>query len=250
MAALVYIPLGGLGTGVPLAGGGDAILALYLLMLPGLAMVVGGFASGSPYAAVGAQREMVAMVSYEVPLAMTVMTYAWRLAEAGVAEPFSLQTMAAHPIWAETGPFGWVGAAILLGTMLLVLPGELGRIPFDAAEAETELAGGALVEYSGRSLIGGNLPKNLPNYDNADKHDKAKITAYGTALGAGAGFGVVCSEVGGIPVRGGEPDAGGDGAVPGDGHRAVLLETFGIAVAGRNGFAGAGRVAVRKRRET
>ena len=152
LTALVYIPLGGLGGGSPLPGGGDAVLALYLLMLPGLAMVVGGFASGSPYASVGAQREMVAMVSYELPLAMTVMTFAWRLAEAGVAEPFSLQTMAAHPIWAEAGPFGWVGAAILLGTMLLVLPGELGRIPFDAAEAETELAGGILVEYSGRSL--------------------------------------------------------------------------------------------------
>ena len=41
--------------------------------------------------------------------------------------------------------------------------------------------------------IGGNLPKNLPNYDNADKHDKAKITAYGTALGAGAGFGLANS---------------------------------------------------------
>lgn len=36
--------------------------------------------------------------------------------------------------------------------MLLVAPGELGRIPFDAPEAETEIAGGLLVEYSGRNL--------------------------------------------------------------------------------------------------
>ncbi|MBR6022656.1 MAG: NADH-quinone oxidoreductase subunit H [Kiritimatiellae bacterium] len=153
LTVLLYVPLGGLETAAgPFAGRGDALLGLYLLLLPGLGMVLGGFASGSPYASLGAQREMVSMLSYEFPLATTVLAFAWRLADAGVEAPFSLWTMAEHPIWAETGPIGWVGAALLLGVMLLVLPGELGRIPFDAPEAETELAGGLLVEYSGRNL--------------------------------------------------------------------------------------------------
>lgn len=152
LTVLLYVPLGGLERAGLLAGRGDALLVLYLLLLPGLGMVLGGFASGSPYASLGAQREMVSMMSYEFPLATTVLAFAWRLADAGVEAPFSLWTMAEHPVWAETGPIGWAGAALLLGVMLLVLPGELGRIPFDAPEAETELAGGLLVEYSGRNL--------------------------------------------------------------------------------------------------
>jgi len=152
LTALLYVPLGGLERGALFPSCGDAILLLYLLLLPGVAMVVGGFASGSPYASIGAQREMLAMVSYELPLATTVLVLAWRLAQAGAAAPFSLWTMSESPVWASAGPLGWVGAALLLLVMLLVLPGELGRIPFDAPEAETELAGGLLVEYSGRSL--------------------------------------------------------------------------------------------------
>lgn len=148
---LFYLPLGGLG-GAVFAGRDDAILVLYLLLVPGLAMVVGGFASGSPYASIGAQREMVTMVSYELPLATVILTFAWRLAAMGVEHPFSLGEMAANPVWTTSGPLGIVGAVLLLLVMLVVTPGELGRIPFDSPEAETELAGGLLVEYSGRSL--------------------------------------------------------------------------------------------------
>ena len=36
--------------------------------------------------------------------------------------------------------------------LLIVTPAELSRIPFDTPEAETELAGGILVEYSGKNL--------------------------------------------------------------------------------------------------
>lgn len=151
VSVLFYLPLGGLGDGV-LAGRGDGILVLYLLLIPGLAMVLGGFASGSPYASIGAQREMVTMVSYELPLAAAILTFAWRLDRLGVADPFSLSAMSANPIWADSGILGILGALMLLATMLAVTPGELGRIPFDSAEAETELAGGILVEYSGRSL--------------------------------------------------------------------------------------------------
>lgn len=150
VSILFYLPLGGLGAPV-LEGQGDAILVLYLLLLPGLAMVIGGFASGSPYASIGAQREMVTMLSYELPLAAVVLTHAWKLASMGIENPFSLSAMAAYPLWSSVGVFGFIGVLLLFGIMLVVTPGELGRIPFDAPEAETELAGGLLVEYSGRS---------------------------------------------------------------------------------------------------
>ncbi len=147
---MLYLPIG---PWKPvLAAHGDLILVVYLLIVPALAMVLGGFASSSPYATIGAQREMVTMISYELPLAATAIAIAWTLHAAGLEQPFNLATIAANPIWGVVGPVGMAGALILLATLLLVTPGELSRIPFDTPEAETELAGGLLVEYSGRNF--------------------------------------------------------------------------------------------------
>ncbi|HNQ25168.1 MAG TPA: NADH-quinone oxidoreductase subunit H [Methanoregulaceae archaeon] len=147
---LFYLPIAGFAP--VLSGGGDLILVMYLLTLPALALVAGGFASGSPYATVGAQREMVTMIAYEFPLAIVVIAIAWRLAAAGISLPFSLATIQANPVWGLVGPLGAMGLLILLFVLLIVTPAELSRVPFDTPEAETELAGGILVEYSGKNL--------------------------------------------------------------------------------------------------
>jgi formate hydrogenlyase subunit 4 len=147
---LLYLPVGSI---MPVLGGeGDLILVMYLLTVPGLAIVAGGFASSSPYATVGSQREMVTMIAYELPLAIAIIAIAWRLSMAGVAEPFSLVTIASTPIWSVVGPVGIAGFLILLIVLAWVTPAELARIPCDTPEAETELCGGLLVEYSGRNL--------------------------------------------------------------------------------------------------
>lgn len=150
IAILLYLPFGSF---APLLGEfGDVILVLYLLIIPSLALVIGGFASGSPYATVGAQREMVSMIAYELPLAVAVIAIAWRLMAAGVSNPFSMLTLMQISVWDVVGPFGILALLILLVMMAWVTPGELSKIPFDSPEAETELAGGILVEYSGRNL--------------------------------------------------------------------------------------------------
>jgi formate hydrogenlyase subunit 4 len=150
IAILLYLPVGGF-TPV-LSEGGDLILVMYLLTVPALALVAGGFASGSPYATVGAQREMVTMIAYEFPLAIVIIAIAWKLAAAGIALPFTLASIQANPVWGLVGPLGAIGLLILLVVLLIVTPAELSRIPFDTPEAETELAGGILVEYSGKNL--------------------------------------------------------------------------------------------------
>ncbi|HJK57241.1 MAG TPA: NADH-quinone oxidoreductase subunit H [Methanocorpusculum sp.] len=150
IAILLYLPFGSF---APLLGEfGDVILVLYLLIIPSLALVIGGFASGSPYATVGAQREMVSMIAYELPLAVAVIAIAWRLMAAGVSNPFSMLTLMQVSVWDVVGPLGILALLILLVMMAWVTPGELSKIPFDSPEAETELAGGILVEYSGRNL--------------------------------------------------------------------------------------------------
>lgn len=152
---LLYLPIGGfpaLLDGIIL-GKGDLLVILYLLMVPSLAMVVGGFASGSPYATVGAQREMATMIAYEFPLAIIIISLAWRLSLVqGTTHVFSLAAITATPLWGIVGPLGFLGLIILLLTLVIVTPAELSKIPFDSPEAETEIAGGLLVEYSGRNL--------------------------------------------------------------------------------------------------
>jgi len=151
---LLYLPIGGFD---PIASGyGDLILILYLLIIPSLAMVIGGFSSGSPYATVGAQREMATMIAYEFPLAIIIITFAWILGNTGVGlgleNVFSMAVITSYPIWSQVGILGFIGAIILLFTLVIVTPAELSKIPFDAPEAETEIAGGLFTEYSGRNL--------------------------------------------------------------------------------------------------
>jgi NADH-quinone oxidoreductase subunit H len=147
---LLFIPL--FGQPALLGRYGDVILVLYLLIIPSLSFVVGGFASSSPYATVGAQREMIIMMSYEAPLAVVVLGIAWRIGQVTGANPFLMSTIAQYPIWDLLGPVGVVGALLMLLTLVVVTVGEAAKVPFDIAEAETEIAGGLLVEYSGRNL--------------------------------------------------------------------------------------------------
>jgi len=151
ISILLYLPLGGFPP--ILSQSGDLILILYLLIMPSLAMVIGGFASGSPYAIIGAQREMATMIAYEFPLAIIIISLATRLVQtADATNVFALSTIAGTPVWSVVGPLGFIGLLILLFVLLLVTPAELSKIPFDSPEAETEIAGGLLAEYSGRNL--------------------------------------------------------------------------------------------------
>lgn len=144
ISILFYLPFGSIEP--ILSGYGDLILILYLLIIPALGMVIGGFSSGSPYTTVGAQREMVMMMSYEFPLAIAIIAVAWKL------NTFSLQVISSTPPWSVVGPIGFLGFCIIALILLMVTPAELSKIPFDVSEAETEIAGGVLAEYSGRNL--------------------------------------------------------------------------------------------------
>jgi formate hydrogenlyase subunit 4 len=65
---------------------------------------------------------------------------------------FSLSVLAANPLWGVVGPLGFIGLLLLFCALMIVTPAELTKIPFDIPEAETEIAGGILAEYSGRNM--------------------------------------------------------------------------------------------------
>jgi NADH-quinone oxidoreductase subunit H len=153
ITVLLYLPFGGLTFTPILSGHGDLILVVYLLILPALAMVAGGFASSSPFATVGAQRKMVTMMSYEFPLAVVAVAIAWKLNQLYPGESvFGLAFIYSHPLWGHVGPAGIIGMLLLLFSLIVVTPGQLATVPFDIDEASPEIAEGLTAEYSGRNF--------------------------------------------------------------------------------------------------
>lgn len=128
---------------------GDMIILLYLLTIPAVAMIIGGSASGSPYAGIGISREMVTMMAYELPLVIVLLS----VAKAVGGDELCFSMRAIGEFQQESGLLiaNWrlIPAAI---AFLLVIPAEVGTQPFDVAEAETEICEGPLVEYSGAPL--------------------------------------------------------------------------------------------------
>ncbi|MCK4390816.1 MAG: NADH-quinone oxidoreductase subunit H [Desulfobacterales bacterium] len=150
---LLYLPFGNLAFTPVLSGQGDVILVLYLLPIPALAMILGGFASSSPIATVGAQRKMITMMSYEFPLVVVIISIAWKLNQLYPGHSvFSLAFIYSHPLWGEMGLLGNIGMLLLLLSLILVTPGQLGTVPFDVCEASPEIAEGLVTEYSGRNF--------------------------------------------------------------------------------------------------
>ncbi|ASJ05440.1 respiratory chain complex I subunit 1 family protein [Thermococcus barossii] len=146
---LAYTPLGF----EPLFGTkGDVILFIYLLTLIGFLRVLGAVSSGSPYAQIGAQREMIILVSREGPMMLALFTILWRLTELGVTKPFSMGTFYEHNVWELGTPLSLIGTLILLFVFMVWLASEIEVGYFDIPEAETELAEGTMAEYSGRHL--------------------------------------------------------------------------------------------------
>lgn len=130
----------------------DVIVVLYLLLIPALSEIYGASASGSPYAGVGLSREMVTIISCELPLVLIFLAVGKMVGnEIGTGVTFSLNAIRDYQV--ENGSLithlSMIPAAI---AMLMVIPGEIGSHPFDAAEAETEICEGMLAEYSGAPL--------------------------------------------------------------------------------------------------
>ena len=130
----------------------DVIVILYLLLIPALAMIVGGAASGSPYAGVGLSREMVTVIACELPLVLVLLAIAKAVGSAtGKGLVFSMSEISAYQLanGSLIGKISMIPAAL---AFLLIIPGETGSHPFDTAEAETEICEGLLAEYSGGPL--------------------------------------------------------------------------------------------------
>jgi NADH-quinone oxidoreductase subunit H len=136
---LILFPMLGIKSGFS----GDLIVLFYLLSVPSLAYMIGGMASGNPLASVGASREMKLIMSYELTFLLIV---AGIILKAGQ----QIRLYDVLQVQSESGAFiGSVSGVLLFVAAIFCLQAKLGLVPFDMAEAETEITHGPFIEYSG-----------------------------------------------------------------------------------------------------
>ncbi len=150
-ACAAFIPVPGVFDGMYSMG--DLLVLFYLLPIPAIAIMLGGSSSSSPFGAIGFSREMLIMLSYELPLLMILLAVAMitgKATGAGTAD-FSLLNIVQFQL--QHGQFGLNPIMIpAFIAYLMFLPGTMGVPPFDIAEAETEILEGPMLEYGGPLL--------------------------------------------------------------------------------------------------
>jgi NADH-quinone oxidoreductase subunit H len=121
---------------------------LYVLALGSLAVygvILAGWSANSKYSLIGSLRSSAQIISYEIPLGMSVVGV---VLVAGSLNPEAIvdyQTRPGNSYFAFTQPL-----AFLL--FLVSMFAECNRLPFDLPESEQELVGGYHTEYSSLKL--------------------------------------------------------------------------------------------------
>ncbi len=134
---------------------GDLIVVIYLLTIPSVSIIMGGFASRNPLASLGASREMKLILGYELPFVLAVFVPV-------IKSGFSIRLGDILNYQLQNGVIigSWSGF-IAFVVVVMCIQAKLALVPFDIAEAETEIVGGPLIEYSGSGLAVYRLMKNM-----------------------------------------------------------------------------------------
>jgi len=139
LAAALLTPMG---LRAPLGGYGDMIVFAYFITIAAVAVIMVGLICASPYSMMGAGREIMMHLVVEPVLIICLVTAAIK------SGSLLMWDMAA---WNYVN--GASISMIIAGVVLfLALQAQVGKLPFDIAEAETEIMGGPFVEISGPKL--------------------------------------------------------------------------------------------------
>jgi NADH-quinone oxidoreductase subunit H len=106
--------------------------------LGALAVIMAGWASNNKYALLGAFRSIAVLISFEVPMVISLLVPVILARSMGFN-----QIIAAQEVWYI------VLSPIAALIFLISAQAELGRAPFDLGEAESEIVAGFHIEYTG-----------------------------------------------------------------------------------------------------
>ncbi len=160
LVALVLVATG-LGRSIisPLEGlNGDLIVVLYLLAIPAIALIIGASASRNPLASVGASREMKLVLGYELPFILSIIAVIIRSKGAiRMGQIITYQSVFGSNLFSISGALAFLA-------IIFCMQAKLGITPFEICEAEQEIMGGTLIEYSGIPLAIFKLTKAIMLY--------------------------------------------------------------------------------------
>ncbi|ADO47257.1 respiratory chain complex I subunit 1 family protein [[Enterobacter] lignolyticus] len=127
--------------GSPLPSLGDLITLIYLFAIARFFFAIAGLDTGSPFTGIGASREAMLGVLVEPVLLLGL----WVAAQvAGSTHISNIADTLYHWPLPRSVPLVLAMCACAFATFI-----EMGKLPFDLAEAEQELQEGPLTEYSG-----------------------------------------------------------------------------------------------------
>ncbi|GBD94826.1 NADH-quinone oxidoreductase subunit H [bacterium BMS3Abin05] len=118
------------------------ILALTSFVVYGV--VLAGWSSNSKYPLIGGLRSAAQMISYELPLGLSIIGVLMIVGSLRLSEIVNFQT---HLLWGFLPRWNVVLQPLGFLIFLIAAFAESNRLPFDMAEAEPELVGGYHTEY-------------------------------------------------------------------------------------------------------
>lgn len=139
MCFLIFIVI----TGGFFFAGGDLLLVIFSLTLASVFLIVAAFSSNSPYAQVGAERELLQIMAYEPMVLMTAVGFYMFTGSFRVSDILT---------------FGQMPLLYLIGIFigyLFILTIKFRKSPFDLSmshHAHQELVKGLTTEFSGKTL--------------------------------------------------------------------------------------------------
>lgn len=130
-------------SGAVFFGGGDLLLVIFTLTVASAFLIVAAYSSNSPYAQVGAERELLQMMAYEPMVLITAIGFYMYCGSFAVRDVVSGVSMPFLPL-----------IGIFIG-FVFILTIKFRKSPFDLSmshHAHQELVKGLTTEFSGKTL--------------------------------------------------------------------------------------------------